>query len=132
MGISVPIKMEQSPMSKPTNLDEVAQGLNTKEDYSETISVPIQIEQVPSSHNNESFSEKQFDPSIHERTQEIDIDAILALDPTPEETSQDLEDENREENEVHFIPNESKLSETAHFDHQLQKEQQRVMIQQKM
>merc|ERR1712241_1371931 len=43
-------------------------------------------------HNSSSLSENRFIPD-NELTQEIDIDAILALEPTPEETSAEMDEE---------------------------------------
>ena len=76
--------------SKPTNLDE------------------LMDEPLESTRHNESFlSEPDPEPALipdpepvserfypeHERTQEIDIDAILGLDCTPEETEEEMEKE---------------------------------------
>ena len=65
------------PQLKPTSLDDILDDFNNK---SMEVSSPVISEQV------------RFIPE-HERTQEIDIDALLALPDTPEETEEDLEAE---------------------------------------
>ena len=67
------------PQTKPTNLDE----LFNYQHESPAASLEVSHEPV------------RFIPE-HERTQEIDIDALLALPDTPEETEEEVEAENAE------------------------------------
>ena len=63
------------PHQKPTSLDDLIDDFNKKQ--SVEISSPVSTEQP------------RFIPE-HERTQEIDIDALLNLSDTPEETEEEL------------------------------------------
>ena len=66
------------PQTKPTNLDELF-------NYQEPPATSLEVRLEP----------VRFIPE-HERTQEIDIDALLALPDTPEETEEEVEAENAE------------------------------------
>ena len=66
------------PHQKPTSLDDLIDDFNKKQ--SVEISSPVSTEQP------------RFIPE-HERTQEIDIDALLNLSDTPEETEEELLEE---------------------------------------
>jgi hypothetical protein len=69
-------------ISKPTNLDDLA---NHNSEFQPSFQQS----------NTEEVKESTFIPE-HERTQEIDIDALLALPETPEETEEEVEAENLE------------------------------------
>ena len=69
-------------ITKPTNLDDLA---NQNHEFQSSV-VQSKVEEE---------TESTFIPE-HERTQEIDIDALLALPETPEETEEEVEAENKE------------------------------------
>eukprot|EP00092_Neocalanus_flemingeri_P012677 GFUD01013661.1.p1 GENE.GFUD01013661.1~~GFUD01013661.1.p1 ORF type:complete len:1234 (+),score=333.98 GFUD01013661.1:335-3703(+) len=94
-------------VGKPTDLDAMLsqQQIQPSLERKLSISKPTNLDDL-TNHNVEFHSvnaqsniHRQRDPAYipeHERTQEIDIDALLALPETPEETEEEVEAENLE------------------------------------
>ena len=78
--------------SKPTNLDELMDEPLEITRLNESFRSQPDLEPEPAAEPQPEPVTERFYPE-HERTQEIDIDAILGLDSTSEETEEELEKE---------------------------------------